>query len=71
MENKEHFRGKISEAIEDVFDSIPEGAKYAELKSVFDEEVAMVTLRRTGKAKFSARRLGVGFHKFRRMLGKE
>lgn len=68
MDTKKHFRGQISEAISEVIDDIPDGEKYDELLSIFEKECAVIALRRTGKAKLSAKRLGISDRRFRRML---
>jgi len=69
-ETKRRFRGNIAESIDNVFDKIPEGAVYSELREAFEMEIAMAAVRRTGNIKKAARKIGVNYRTIRRMLGK-
>lgn len=65
------FENIIREAVEDCYDEFKEGNKLREMEAVLHRVIVQESIRRNNKAKLSARRIGVGYHRFRKILGKE
>ena len=62
------FRLKIREAIDTAMQDFVQERTYYHMKKVFDEEISRSTMGQTHKIKQAARRLGVNYRTFRRML---
>jgi len=70
-EMTEDFQKKIREAVEKHFDEFDDGTLLKEMENVLHRAIACESMRRNRKAKLSARMMGVSYHKFRKILGRE
>lgn len=68
---KNKFTRIIREAVEDCYADFSDGNKLREMEEILHREIAMEAIRRTGKAKLSARRMGIGYERFRKIMGKD
>lgn len=64
------FEQKLTEAIETHFDDFESGSVYHKMRDIFDSKIAEEGLKRSNKAKLGAKRIGVAFNTFRKMLSK-
>ena len=66
---KENFEAIIREAVQDHFVDFENGGDaLREMEAVLHKQIAIASLRRTGRAKDAARNIGIGYNRYRRIL---
>jgi len=65
------FQSELREAIQKHYDEYPDGDVYHLMRDVFDREIAVESMKRIPKVRFAAKRCGVAYTTFRKMLKKK
>lgn len=65
---RQSLERELKEVIEKHFDDFDDGAIYYAMREVFDNKIAEVGIRRASKIQLAAKKVGVAYNTFKKML---